>query len=137
MSTSKHIDSASYNHEVHLAVTEPSILDAVVDQDGEHWVRYGTMTRSSWFTLRELVCDEKAVFGRLAGAGCGWGWPTKVRSPGRGGGAFSAGAGRAAIAGLAASAVGGGSEACGWPASACASAIAAMRATSSCLAEAS
>src|SRR3954447_5017779 len=47
----------------------PTVLDAVVDQNGGHWIRYGTEARSCWFSLHELQVAEKDVFGRLAAAG--------------------------------------------------------------------
>ena len=45
------------------------ILDAVVDQTGVHWIRYGTDAHSTIFSLPELQIDEKEVFARLAGPG--------------------------------------------------------------------
>lgn len=55
----------------HEIVAVPAIIDAVVDQEGDHWIRYGTEACAYWFTLRELVSDEKAVLARLAGTGKG------------------------------------------------------------------
>ena len=45
------------------------ILDAVVDQTGVHWIRYGTDAHSTIFSLPELQINEKEVFARLAGPG--------------------------------------------------------------------
>jgi hypothetical protein len=47
----------------------PRILDAVSDQHGGHWIRYGIMKRSVWFSLQELQTNEKEVFSRLSGPG--------------------------------------------------------------------
>ena len=47
----------------------PGILDAVEDQNGTHWIRFGTSNRSIWFSLEELQLAEKDVFGRLSGPG--------------------------------------------------------------------
>ncbi|GEO18064.1 hypothetical protein [Microvirga aerophila] len=47
----------------------PRILDAVADQQGGYWIRFGTMARSFWFSLAELQTDERKVFSRLSGPG--------------------------------------------------------------------
>ncbi|GJE09143.1 DUF927 domain-containing protein [Methylobacterium longum] len=44
----------------------PRILDAVHDQHGASWFRYGTDTRSIWFAMADLVRAQSQVFGRLA-----------------------------------------------------------------------
>jgi hypothetical protein len=54
--------------ELHAA-PKASILDAVVDQFGGHWIRYGSDRRSIWFSLAELQVNAKEVFGRLSGPG--------------------------------------------------------------------
>ena len=43
------------------------ILDAVADQLGGHWIRYGTTSQLLWFSLRDLQVSEKDVFSRLSG----------------------------------------------------------------------
>lgn len=47
----------------------PRILDAVEDQTGERRIRYGTLRRSKWISVRELCLSEKDVFAHLASAG--------------------------------------------------------------------
>lgn len=47
----------------------PCIRDAVIDQDGARWLRYGTADRSCWFSPSELVLNDKSVFARLTQAG--------------------------------------------------------------------
>lgn len=47
----------------------PRIRDAVIDQDGTRWLRYGTADLFCWFSPSELVGDEKTVFARLTQAG--------------------------------------------------------------------
>lgn len=47
----------------------PAIRDAVVDQHGTRWLRYGTPQRSCWFSPTHLVRDEKEVSVRLSAAG--------------------------------------------------------------------
>ncbi|MCJ2052931.1 DUF927 domain-containing protein [Methylobacterium sp. J-070] len=44
----------------------PRILDAVQDQHGANWFRYGTDKRSIWFAVADLVTAQARVFGRLA-----------------------------------------------------------------------
>lgn len=51
----------------HIPVRDgPRILDAVHDQDGASWFRYGTDTRAIWFAVADLVRAQSEVFGRLA-----------------------------------------------------------------------
>ena len=54
-------------------VTAPAegagILDAVVDQSGDLWIRYGTKARSIWFAVRDLLQNEKIVLKRLTSIG--------------------------------------------------------------------
>ncbi|WP_157959722.1 DUF927 domain-containing protein [Devosia submarina] len=53
-----------------LSDTAPAgILDAVRDQHGDHWIRYGTSDRALWFSLPDLQLSPQSVFGRLAGPG--------------------------------------------------------------------
>lgn len=47
----------------------PRILDLVEDQNGTHWVNYGTVSRSTWFSVQELHTNERAVFAKLSGPG--------------------------------------------------------------------
>ncbi|MCP2080864.1 UNVERIFIED_ORG: hypothetical protein J2W74_002050 [Methylorubrum zatmanii] len=47
----------------------PRIRDAVIDQDGTRWLRYGTADLFCWFSPSELVGDDKSVFARLTQAG--------------------------------------------------------------------
>lgn len=51
------------------AMDAPCILDLVEDQNGTHWVNYGTASRSTWFSLEELLVNEKAVLAKLSGPG--------------------------------------------------------------------
>jgi Domain of unknown function (DUF927) len=54
----------------HLVEKPPAgILDAVVDQHGVHWIRFGTPEHSTIFSLPALQTNEKEVFARLSGAG--------------------------------------------------------------------
>ncbi len=48
---------------------EPCILDAVADQLGGHWIRFGTTARPYWFSLAELQMNERKVFTDLSGPG--------------------------------------------------------------------
>src|SRR5215207_8287968 len=52
-----------------LGGTAAGILDAVADQLGGHWIRYGTTAHSCWFSMQELLVSEKEVFSRLSNAG--------------------------------------------------------------------
>src|SRR4051794_13354723 len=52
-----------------LASESPSVLDAVKDQLGGYWIRYGTKDRSVWFSLAELQQTEGEVLKRLSGPG--------------------------------------------------------------------
>jgi Domain of unknown function (DUF927) len=49
--------------------TEPAIIDAVQDQLGGRWIRFGTAKRSCWFSLHELHMTEKEVLSRLSDVG--------------------------------------------------------------------
>ncbi|MFF9550337.1 DUF927 domain-containing protein [Methylobacterium fujisawaense] len=49
--------------------TAPSILDAVRDQHGGRWIRYGTQRRAIWFVIADLIRDGATVFGRLSSVG--------------------------------------------------------------------
>ncbi|TPK86992.1 DUF927 domain-containing protein [Mesorhizobium sp. B2-4-13] len=52
------------------AKVEVAIVDLVEDQNGTHWVCYGTALRSIWFSIQELHAAESGVLAKLAGAGC-------------------------------------------------------------------
>ncbi len=45
------------------------ILDGVVDQNGAHWIRWGTDRSSVWFSVADLAARSGSVFARLADAG--------------------------------------------------------------------
>lgn len=57
------------SHGLKVPAEEPRILDAVIDQTGEHFVRFGSTTASIWFSLAEFQQQETAVLSRLAGIG--------------------------------------------------------------------
>ncbi len=44
----------------------PGIIDAVRDQDGVCWIRYGAPGRAIWFSLPELVSQSLDVFRRVS-----------------------------------------------------------------------
>lgn len=50
-------------------ISAPGILDAVEDQHGCRWIRYGTSMRSVWFAIPDLISDGPAVFRRLSATG--------------------------------------------------------------------
>lgn len=45
------------------------MLDAMIDQQQGHWVKYGMQQRFCWFSISELQTREKEVFSRLSGSG--------------------------------------------------------------------
>jgi len=47
----------------------PRILDAVRDQQGGHWIRFGTSQRAIWFAVADLIADPREVFARLSKVG--------------------------------------------------------------------
>jgi len=47
----------------------PCILDAVCDQNGDHWIRYGTSQSAIWFAISDLISDSSGVFKRLSSVG--------------------------------------------------------------------
>ncbi|MCJ2071261.1 DUF927 domain-containing protein [Methylobacterium sp. J-030] len=47
----------------------PDILDAVRDQHGTPWIRYGTDERAIWFAVTDLISAPTMVFKNLARAG--------------------------------------------------------------------
>ncbi|MER9523742.1 DUF927 domain-containing protein [Mesorhizobium sp. LNJC394B00] len=47
----------------------PQIIDAVIDQHGNYWIKFGTATNSCWVSLAELATDEKAFFAKLTNGG--------------------------------------------------------------------
>lgn len=50
----------------------PHILDAVCDQHGGRWIRYGTQRQAIWFAVADLITTAPEVFRRLStiGATC-------------------------------------------------------------------
>jgi hypothetical protein len=49
--------------------SSPGIIDAVIDQHGGHWIRYGSRDRSVWFAAEDLISASPAVFRRLSSVG--------------------------------------------------------------------
>lgn len=47
----------------------PGILDAVRDQHGGRWIRYGTRQDAIWFAVADLISDASTVFRRLSSVG--------------------------------------------------------------------
>ena len=47
----------------------PGILDAVIDQHDDHWIRYGRPNRSVWFKVTDLISASSEVFKRLSSVG--------------------------------------------------------------------
>ena len=50
-------------------ISPPSILDAVCDQHGDRWVRYGKRERAIWFAHADLITEASTVFRRLSSVG--------------------------------------------------------------------
>ena len=51
------------------ASVAPRILDAVHDQHGGRWIRYGTPRQAIWFGVADLISEGAEVFRRLATVG--------------------------------------------------------------------
>ena len=47
----------------------PCIQDAVHDQHGQCWIRFGTAEKTIWFALADLISDAPNVFRRLSSVG--------------------------------------------------------------------
>lgn len=52
-----------------IAPDSPSILDAVRDQHGGPWIRFGTPKRAIWFAVADLIAEPREVFARLSNVG--------------------------------------------------------------------